>query len=118
MVLMELLLKYLYQQKKMNWYKKAQNVPDEVPAYGYHATNPEHLEQIRASGLPPKSFFADKEEDTSPFADGLWLRFELKDVKYEKLSAALGGYYKAIHGVPAEKLEFKIDIWDDYQPLL
>ncbi len=99
------------------WYKKAQDVPDEDPYGAYHATNPEYLESIRINGLPKGSFFAGLEEDTSPYADGLWLRFRREDTGYEGVTAR-GEYYKTTVKIPPQNIEFKIRIWDDYQPLI
>lgn len=93
----------------MTWYKKSQFL------YGYHGTDPSELPKIKSRGLDIGSFFASNEDDISPYADGVWLRFPFPQ-KFKK-RIGRGDYYETGEIIPVSQIEYKTDIWGDYQKL-
>ncbi|MFW6149865.1 MAG: hypothetical protein ACOC6D_08405 [Atribacterota bacterium] len=98
--------------KTMNWYKESQFV------FAYHGTDAELLPEIKRRGLVPiegKIFFAMNENDISPYADGLWLRFPVP-FSYQK-HIGRGDYYSTQDSIPPGVIEFKTDQYEDYRPI-
>jgi len=91
------------------WYKESQT------GYGYHGTDPVQFEQIRNSGIAKGSDFTDNEDDTSPYTDGVWLRFPFPSQFRRKIG--MGNYYTTFEVIPPQSVEFKTDPWGDYRPL-
>lgn len=100
-----------------SWYKKAIEEIEgmDVPGYGYHGAPIEKLAGITINGLNAGSWFASNEEDTSQYADGLWLRFPFPS-NYEK-RIGMGDYFTAIDAIPTDMIEFKTGMWEEWEPL-
>ncbi len=101
----------------MNWYKKAIEEIEgmDVTGYGYHGAPIEKLEEITINGLVAGSWFASNENDTSPYADGLWLRFPFPS-NYEKRTG-MGDYFTTIDTIFPDMIEFKTGPWEEWEPL-
>ena len=93
----------------MNWYKKSQIL------YGYHGTDPTKIQDIKKNGLKIQSFFSSNEDDISPYADGIWLRFPFPK-NYEK-RIGRGDYYTSNEIILPETIEIKTNIWENYKKL-
>ena len=93
----------------MNWYKQAQS------GFGFHGTSPEELPNIKSRGLDVGTFFASNEDDISPYADGLWLKFPFPRNFSKKIGR--GDYYTTNERIPPNQIQYKTDIWDDYQSI-
>lgn len=94
----------------MNWFRKI------AYTYAYHGTDPEKVETIKINGLDNNSFFAGNEDDISPYADGVWLRFPFPS-NYQK-RIGRGDYYTTLEIIPPENIEIKTNPWGEYEKLV
>jgi len=93
----------------MNWYKHAQS------GFGFHGTDTDALTSIKSRGLNIGTFFSSNEDDISSYTNGAWIRFPFPR-NFTKRTGR-GDYYTTNEIVPPTQIEYKTDLWDDYQPI-